>query len=83
MTNMKASDFVVEHEGRFYVAYWNEKAARYEGSLTTEIAKKSGCSGFFCRSKAGLPGAGGYSYAHRRSALARARDCYEFSIGSR
>ena len=72
----KASDCVVEYRGRYYVAYWNERASQYEGGLRLDIAKATGASGFFCRSEKGLPGAGGYSYKSRTSALRRAREMY-------
>lgn len=76
MSSSKASDHVIEVNGRHYVAVWNERAAQYEGALTAELKKKTGCSGFFCRSKAGIPGAGGYGYASRSSALRKARELY-------
>lgn len=72
----KAENFVTEHNGRFYVAAWDERGAQYSGPLTAELRRKTGCSGFFCRSRQGLPGAGGYSYATRSAALRRARACF-------
>lgn len=69
-------DNVIEYKGRFYVATWNERAAQYQGPLTAEMARKSGCSGFFCRSKTDLPGAGGYSYTRRLAAVKRARELF-------
>ncbi len=77
MTNTTTyASCVIEHNGRYYVARYNERNAQYEGSLTAEMRRLTGCSGFTCRSKAGLPGAGGYSYATRSSALRRAREIY-------
>jgi hypothetical protein len=74
MTN--ASKYVIEYNGRHYVAIWNKRSAQYEGSLTKTIKKLTGCSGFSCKSKAGLPGAGGYSYRYRSDALRKARELY-------
>jgi hypothetical protein len=74
MTN--TNDYVIEYNGRHYVAIWNKRSAKYQGLLTKIIKKLTGCSSFFCRTKAGLPGAGGYSYRHRSDALRRARELY-------
>lgn len=64
---------IVEHKGRFYIATWNDRAAQYHGPLTSVVRKKTGCSGFFCRSPDGLPGSGAYNYARRSDALRRIR----------
>lgn len=70
---MRTSDHVVEHNGYYYVATWSERNAQYTGPLRADLAKSTGCSGFFCRSEKGLPGAGGYRYKTRASAMRRVR----------
>lgn len=68
MTNLEINAEIHEYNGKFYIAKWSDKNAQWSGSLRADIAKGSGCSGFFCRSEKGLPGAGGYSYASKSAA---------------
>lgn len=74
----KYDDYVIEHNGMYYVAYWDSKSNQYKGSLRVDVKKITGCTGFFCSTKASLKGAGGYSYTNRKSALDRARKIYPF-----
>lgn len=63
-----------EYGGRFYVADYRD--GQYTGSLTPRNRKLTGCSGFFCRTKAELGSAGGYSYSRRSDAVRKARELY-------
>lgn len=74
MSSSKASEFVVEIDGRHWVAYWDEKACQWKGPV--KDGTKVGLTGFYCRKKSEIPKMGGYSYASRAGAMRKARETY-------
>ncbi len=69
----KYEDEIVKVGKRFYLARYNAKTGQWSGSLRPDVAKLTGCFGFFCRSEEGIAGAGGYSFASRSAAVAKVR----------
>lgn len=75
--NTRFDKYIQEYKGKFYIAEWKDKAGQFVGVLRGDIQRLTGCSGFYCKSEKGLPGAGGYVYSSRKSALRRCRELNE------
>lgn len=69
---------IVEFGGRYYLANWSYKNSQYTGPLRSDLARRTGCSGFFCRRERDLPSAGGYSYKTRSAAVRKARQLWGY-----
>lgn len=63
------AEYVHEHDGRFFVAEWVDRANQYQWPLSAEARKLSGCSGGFARRVSESP----WRFKARGSAMACAR----------
>lgn len=63
--------------GRWVVAEWIDSANQYHAPMTEAEKKATGCHTYFART---LEGLGCTSYAHKSSAIRRARQAYAYRI---
>ena len=80
MRHIDYSPYIHKRDSRYYVAWWNARAANWELPMTKAEHKATGCSAYFCRSLEGL-----YWWSTRAQARyqARVRFGLDSSVGSK